>query len=425
VKTMSAPLHARRPTGFDIRPASQLAARQVHPRIWLSEGLSNAWLVVTPAGRVAINTGMGFEAPVHKRNFDAVDRGPLRYIVLTQGHVDHVGGVDVLREPGTAVVAGAGNAAQQADDARLHRFRVRRSAFAFAEAIGRANAWIREHVGGPVPAQSRPTPDLLVDDRLALELGGVRFELLATPGGETLDSLVVWLPDERACFAGNLFSALFGHFPNLVTLRGDRIRDALRFVDSLERVRALEPELLLVGHHGPVEGRAEIQAELERIRDAVLYAHDATVRGMNEGRDVLALMRDVRLPPELELGEGYGKVAWGVRAIWEGYAGWFHARSTAELYATPPAAVHPELVALAGGADRVAERARRRAAAGELVLAIQLAEVALSAEPAHRGALEASLAAHRGLLGRSANFWETSWLRRRVGELEAALGGGA
>jgi hypothetical protein len=73
----------------------------------------------------------------------------------------------------------------------------------------------------------------------------------------------------------------------------------------------------------------------------------------------------------------------------------------------------------------VAERARRRAAAGELALAIQLAEVALSAEPAHRGALEASLAAHRGLLGRSANFWETSWLRRRVGELEAALGGGA
>jgi alkyl sulfatase BDS1-like metallo-beta-lactamase superfamily hydrolase len=276
-----------------------------------------------------------------------------------------------------------------------------------------------------VPAQSRPTPDLLVEDRLALELGGVRFELLATPGGETLDSLVVWLPDERACFTGNLFSALFGHFPNLVTLRGDRIRDALRFVDSLERVRALEPELLLVGHHGPVEGRALIQAELERIRDAVLYVHDATVRGMNEGRDVFALMRDVRLPPELEVGEGYGKVAWGVRAIWEGYAGWFHARSTAELYATPPAAVHPELVELAGGADRVAERARRRAAAGELALAIQLAEVALSAEPAHRGALEASLAAHRGLLGRSANFWETSWLRRRVGELEAALEGGA
>jgi alkyl sulfatase BDS1-like metallo-beta-lactamase superfamily hydrolase len=421
---MSAPLHRSRPTGFDIRPASQVAARRVHPRIWLSEGLSNAWLVVTPAGRVVINTGMGFEAPVHKRNFDAVDRGPVRYVILTQGHVDHVGGVDVFREPGSQVVAQAGNAAQQADDARLQRFRARRSAFAFAEAIGRANAWIREHVGGPVPAQSRPTPSVLVEDRLALELGGVRFELLATPGGETVDSLVVWLPEERACFTGNLFSALFGHFPNLVTLRGDRLRDALRFVDSLDRVRALEPELLLVGHHGPVEGRALIAAELTRLRDAVLYVHDATVRGMNEGRDVFSLMRDVRLPPELELGEGYGKVAWGVRAIFEGYAGWFHARSTTELYPVPPASVHPDLVDLAGGAERVAERARRRAEAGAPVEAIHLAEAALAAEPAHRGALEASLVAHRALLAASSNFWETSWLRRRAAELETALGAG-
>ena len=39
--------------------------------IYLSEGNSNAYLVVTPAGRVVINTGMGFEAPVHKAYFDS------------------------------------------------------------------------------------------------------------------------------------------------------------------------------------------------------------------------------------------------------------------------------------------------------------------------------------------------------------------
>ena len=64
------------------------------------------------------------------------------------------------------------------------------------------------------------------------ELGGVRFELISTPGGETTDSMVVWLPQHRICFTGNLFSALFGHFPNLVTIRGDRYREALRFIDS-------------------------------------------------------------------------------------------------------------------------------------------------------------------------------------------------
>ena len=62
------------------------------------------------------------------------------------------------------------------------------------------------------------------------------------------------------------------------------------------------------------------------------YVNDATVAGMNEGKDVYTLMREIQLPDELAVGEGYGKVSWGVRSIWEGYAGWFHARSTTELY---------------------------------------------------------------------------------------------
>ena len=65
---------------------------------------------------------------------------------------------------------------------------------------------------------------------------------------------MVWLPQYRVAICGNLFSALTGHIPNLVTLRGDRYRQPLMFVESVERVRALEAEMLLVGHHGPIVG---------------------------------------------------------------------------------------------------------------------------------------------------------------------------
>jgi alkyl sulfatase BDS1-like metallo-beta-lactamase superfamily hydrolase len=223
---------------------------------------------------------------------------------------------------------------------------------------------------------------------------------------------------------GNLFSALFGHFPNLVTIRGDRYREPLRFIASLERVLELEPEMLLTGHHGPVVGKETIREELTRLRDAVRYVHDETVKGMNQGKDVHTLMREIAPPPELEVGEGYGKVSWSVRAIWENYAGWFHHSSTTELYAVPQKSVHPDLVDLAGGASAIAARAAAKLSDGEAVQAIHLAEVALGAEPKNIPALEVMISAHETLESQSKNFWLTQWLRKQLADLRATLRAG-
>jgi glyoxylase-like metal-dependent hydrolase (beta-lactamase superfamily II) len=415
---MNEPLWRSRPDAFAMLPATTVRRKQINDFIWLSEGNSNAFLVVTSEGRVVINTGMGFEGPVHKEYFDSIDTSPVRYILLTQGHVDHVGGVDCFRERGTQVVAQANNPTHQAADARIAPFRARRSMFAFAESIRAAG---KARGGGPPPVQSRPEPDVTFEDRYAFTLGGLRFELIAVSGAETEDSMLVWLPDHRICFTGNVFGALFGHFPNLVTIRGDRHRDALRYVETLDVLMALEPELLCVGHFDPVEGADRIRGELLRMKQAVLYVHDAVVDAMNAGRDVWSVMQELRLPPELEVGEGYGKVPWSARAIWETYQGWFHGRSTTELYAVPYWAASPELVALAGGPGPVAEAAREKAESAP-VEALHLVEAALAADPKHAGALAASLAAHRTLRAAATNFWEVKWLEKEIAKLEQELG---
>ena len=124
-------------------------------------------------------------------------------------------------------------------------------------------------------------------------------------------------------------------------------------------------------------GKETIAAELTALRDAILYVHDETVKGMNAGVDVHTLMAEIQLPPELEVGQGYGKVSWSVRAIWENYAGWFKHESTTELYADPLSAIHDDLIELAGGPEALVERAQQKLDEKKPVEALHLLDIVL------------------------------------------------
>ena len=147
---------------------------------------------------------------------------------------------------------------------------------------------------------------------------------------------------------------------------------------------------------------------------------------MNQGKDVYSLMREIRLPQELNVGEGYGWISWSVRGIYEGYVGWFDANPVS-MYAESPESVYPELVAMAGGADKVIEQAQPLLEQGELVKALRLAEAALLADPHNRSALELRLTVLSQLRQDSSNLNESGWLnfgirqtQRRLEQVEAA-----
>jgi alkyl sulfatase BDS1-like metallo-beta-lactamase superfamily hydrolase len=394
---------------------------RINDFIVMTEANSNVYLIETAEGGILINTGMGFETPVVNHNLRKFTQLPIRFIITTQGHVDHVGGVQYFRilYPDLQYIATSGNEEHQTYDARLQKFRAARSAFRFKDDFIRVFRGYAEAGYTDINPQDRPVADITFKDQYAFSLGGLDIVLIGAPGAETNDSLVVWLPQHKIVFTGNLFGCPFGHFPNLVTIRGDRYRDALTCAAAAQTVLDLDAQLLLYGHHEPIQGADLIRSEVTAYRDAILYVHDEVVKGMNEGKDLCTLQQQIELPPACEVGQGYGKVNWGVRAIWENYAGWFKHESTTELYSVPQKAVHADLVELAG-IDNVVERARRKVSAGHNEEALHLLDIVLNAQPDHAGAKALAIQVHETLLVdadrfcTTGNFWLVGWLQDRI-----------
>jgi alkyl sulfatase BDS1-like metallo-beta-lactamase superfamily hydrolase len=405
---------------YQSRPCAPFSARfggeRINDFIVMSEGCSNSYLLETPEGNIVINTGMGYEAPVHYQNDqDLSNADNIQYVISTQGHVDHVGGVQFFRDrnPGLVYIAHSGNQEHQEYDDRLRPFRSQRAAFRFLDAFQKDFAYYAEQGYTDINGQDNPTPDKVFDDRYAFSLGGLEIVLIGVKGAETNDSLVVWLPQHKICLTGNIFGCPFGHFPNLVTIRGDRYRDALTCAEAAQTVLDLDAEMILYGHHAPVIGADVIKTEVTAIRDAIRYVHDETVKGMNAGKDLHTLMREITLPAACQVGQGYGKVSWSVRAIWESYAGWFHHNSTTELYSVPSSDVYADLVELAG-VDALVQRAKIKADNAELEQCLHLLDIVMAVEPQHENAVALAIDVHQQLLAQADNFWLNGWLENQI-----------
>lgn len=390
----------------------QTEAIERAPGIFESRGIGNSYLITSEDGDVLVNAGALRDARRGRDLFARVSQRPVRYIILTQSHANQYGGLEVYKTPDNIVIAHRNYPEDRVYSEALSPHYRRGSRRIFGDITGRSD---------DIVPTSEVAPDLLIgDDGHALEIGGRRIEILWTPGGETRSAVIVWLPDDKVAIVGNLFGPVFGNQPNLNTLRGDKPRWALQFINSAKRLRALRPELVLTGHEA-ISGADVIEREVTRIIDAVQWVHDRTVEGMNDGKDLSTLMREVVPPAELALTEEYGKVAWNVRATWHEYTGWFDpARGTTELYGIRSSSVAPALVELAGGVEPLVERARRFCDEAKPLEALHLLDIVLAAEPSSPPGRVAKASALKLLLEQTGgkNLWERMWIAAALRDLE-------
>ncbi len=397
---------------------NQTEALQITENIYQATGFGNTFLITTSEGNIIVDTSLAANAPRHKELLQAVDDGPIKYIILTHGHGDHTGGVNLWREEETEIIAQEEHYEFINYSYRLRGLFAQRNTAQFP-ALARA-------ISGQQPGIPDSTdnfgadiqPTIMFDREYRFELGGTEFVVMHTPG-ETYDHLSVWLPEEKIIFVGDNY---YQSFPNMYTLRGTKPRWALDYVSSIDEVLALEPEIMIPSHGEPVVGFNNIETAAGRYRDAILYVHDQTVLGMNQGKDVHTLMQEISLPSDLDIGEGYGTIAWSVRGIYENYIGWFDG-NPATMFSVPPSDVYPDLVALAGGAAEVGQLAQRYLDEESFELALHSADIALKADPENVTALQVRLAALQALLERSNNTNETGWLQFGIRQTQTVIDG--
>ncbi|PFH34555.1 metallo-beta-lactamase domain-containing protein [Besnoitia besnoiti] len=254
-------------------------------------------------------------------------------------------------------------------------------------------------------------------EKKTLHIAGMKLQLLHAPG-ESKDQIVVWLEDKRVLLgADNLYRSL----PNIYAIRGTETRDCNDWIASLDLMRSLNAEYLVLGHTRPLYGKDEIQSTLVAYRDAIQFIHDQTVRYMNKGYYVNDISHNIKLPEHLAnhpfLQPFYGTVPWAVRAIFTHYMGWYSGNPE-DLAMMSTQEKAEALLSLAGSVDDLLMHAIENLRQGRAPWALELASAAYTVEPRSKRAKALKILALRANASQQSAATGRNWFLTAALELE-------
>jgi alkyl sulfatase BDS1-like metallo-beta-lactamase superfamily hydrolase len=352
------------------------------------------WIVIDPL--TTLETGRAALALVAEH----LGERPVRALVYTHSHIDHFGGAravlpDLEASAGIPVIAPEGFLVEAVSENVLAGTAMsRRAGYMFGLLL---EPGPRSHVDSGLGKATAigtfglvPPTVIISETPTEFTLDGVRLVFQNTPGAEAPAEMMIWLPEKKAlCGAENVTRVLH----NLYTLRGAKVRDALRWSGYLDEALARfgDAEVLFASHHWPTFGNANVVVYLKQQRDLYKYIHDQTLRLANHGKTPVEIAEEIRLPDSLAQTFGnrgyYGTVSHNAKAVYQHYFGWFDG-NPANLHPLPPEQAAPRYVEFMGGADALLEKAQAAYDAGEYRFVAMVLNHLVFAEPANQRARE-------------------------------------
>ena len=333
--------------------------------------IANASWVNTSEGTVVIDTLLH---PVVAGKMLARIRetgGPIKYVIYTHGHGDHVGGAQTFLEDSPEIIG------QRLITERFETYRILAEHRARMGAMQFNLPQRQPRPGGP----SHVMPTRTYDETMTFTLGDKTFELYHARA-ETDDATWIFVPEIKTAFVGDLIIA---GFPNIGN-PWKPTRFALPWARALEAVRDKEPELVVAHGGRPVYQGPEAREILDVNIEAIYSIHDQVVDYINQDIPVDEMIHMVKLPEHLRqhpfLPFVYSRPEFAVYNIYRWYHGYFD-HNPAHLLPRPDREVNEEIFNLIGSAEAIIKRSRELFDRGQAQLALQVLDVLLKKEPDH------------------------------------------
>lgn len=326
---------------------------------------------------------------------DKLGKRPVVGVVYSHSHVDHWGGVrGVIDEADAAsgkvaVIAPEGfmDAAISenvfAGNAMSRRTQWQYAVLLQRNPFGHVDQAIGKNVANGTIGLIAPNR-LIAKDFDEFTLDGVQMVFQNTPDTEAPVEMNTWFPQWKALWAAENVT---GTIHNIYTLRGAAVRNPLNWSKEINVALyrfGREAEVMFASHSWPRWGNARIQEVLRAQRDAYANLNNQVLHYANQGVTINQIQNVYQVPKSLRdqwaARSYHGDVQNNARAVINRYLGHYDG-NPANLIPLSPEDSAPLYVEMMGGSAKIIARGRQLYAQGKYLLASEILNKLVFAEP--------------------------------------------